>query len=113
MNVSCFKLSVLTSCLCLLTACSQHGILASAPSSTALQSLIPQLDQPQAAKLQLREVDINDAKAEDMQWLSLSTWPEVAGVLTSKNKGLQFLDDEQNVLYQIQGQFEQIAYNNR
>ena len=63
MNVSCFKLSVLTSCLCLLTACSQHGILASAPSSTALQSSIPQLDQPQAAKLQLREVDINDAKA--------------------------------------------------
>ena len=110
MNVSCFKLSVLTSCIWLLTACSQHAISPSTPNSPALQSSTPQLDQPQAAKLQLREVDINDAKAEDMQWLSLSTWPEVAGVLTSKNKGLQFLDDEQNVLHQIQGQFGRFDY---
>lgn len=110
MNVSCFKLSVLTSCLCLLAACSQHAISPSTPTSPALQSSTSQLDQPQAAKLQLREVDINDAKAEDMQWLSLSNWPEVAGVLTSKNKGLQFLDDEQNVLHQIQGQFGRFDY---
>lgn len=110
MNVSCFKLSVLTSCIWLLTACSQHAISPSTPNSPALQSSTSQLDQPQAAKLQLREVDINDAKAEDMQWLSLSTWPEVAGVLTSKNKGLQLLDDEQNVLHQIQGQFGRFDY---
>ena len=110
MNVSCFKLSVLTSCIWLLTACSQHAISPSTPNSPALQSSTSQLDQPQAAKLQLREVEINDAKAEDIQWLSLSTWPEVAGVLTSKNKGLQFLDDEQNVLHQIQGQFGRFDY---
>ncbi len=63
-----------------------------------------------AAKLQLREVDMNGAKTEDVQWLSLSAWPEVAALLSSKNKGLQILDDEQNVLHQIQGQFGRFDY---
>lgn len=105
MNFSSFKLSVLTSCIVLLTACSQHGV---SPSPVSSQPLT--VDQPTAEKLQLREVDTNEAKTEDVQWLSLSTWPEVTALLSSKNKGLQFLDDEQNVLHHIQGQFGRFDY---
>jgi 3-phytase len=42
--------------------------------------------------------------------VSLSAWPEVAALLSSKNKGLQILDDEQNVLHHIQGQFGRFDY---
>ena len=68
MNFSSFKLSVLTSCIVLLTACSQHGV---SPSPVSSQPLT--VDQPTAEKLQLREVDTNEAKTEDVQWLNLST----------------------------------------
>ncbi len=33
-----------------------------------------------------------------------------AVLFSSKNKGLQILDDQQNVLYQIQGQFGRFDY---
>lgn len=110
MNFSSFKLSALSSCLLLLTACSQHSIPQPTQSSQRLTAAEVQVDQPMTAKLQLREVDTNEAKTEDVQWLTLSAWPEVAALLTSKNKGLQFLDDEQNVLHQIQGQFGRFDY---
>ena len=110
MNFSSFKLSALSSCLLLLTACSQHSIPQPTQSSQSLTAAEVQVDQPMTAKLQLREVDTNEAKTEDVQWLTLSAWPEVAALLTSKNKGLQFLDDEQNVLHQIQGQFGRFDY---
>ncbi len=46
-------------------------------NSQLLSSVEIAIDQPMAAKLQLREVDMNGAKTEDVQWLSLSAWPEV------------------------------------
>lgn len=110
MNFSFFRLSALSSYLLLLTACSQHGIAQPTQSDQPLTSAQVLVDQPIPAKVQLREVDTNGAKTEDVQWLTLSTWPEVAIVLSSKNKGLQFLDDKQHVLHQIQGQFERFDY---
>lgn len=110
MKFSSFKLSALSSCLLLLTACSQHSVLQPTQSSQLLSPVEIPIDQPMAAKLQLREVDMNGAKTEDVQWLTLSAWPEVAALLSSKNKGLQILDDQQNVLHQIQGQFGRFDY---
>ncbi|MCG9494171.1 phytase [Acinetobacter pittii] len=110
MNFLTFKLTALTSCLLLLTACSQHSILQSAQSSQSLNLAEEQVDQPTPAKLHLQEIDIQDAKTEEVQWLNLSTWPQVNTLLSSKNKGLQFLDDQQNVVHQIQGQFGRFDY---
>ena len=110
MKFSSFKLSALSSCLLLLSACSQHSVPQAPQNSQSLSSAEIPIDQPMAAKLQLREVDMNGAKTEDVQWLSLSAWPEVAALLSSKNKGLQILDDQQNVLHQIQGQFGRFDY---
>jgi len=110
MKFSSFKLSALSSCLLLLAACSQHSMPQPTQSSQLLSPVEIPIDQPMAAKLQLREVDMNGAKTEDVQWLSLSAWPEVAALLSSKNKGLQILDDQQNVLHQIQGQFGRFDY---
>ena len=110
MKFSSFKLSALSSCLLLLSACSQHSVPQAPQNSQSLSSVEIPIDQPMAAKLQLREVDMNGAKTEDVQWLSLSAWPEVAALLSSKNKGLQILDDQQNVLHQIQGQFGRFDY---
>jgi len=110
MNFLTFKLTALTSCLLLLTACSQHRVLQSTQSSQSLSLAEAQVDQPMPAKLHLQEIDIQDAKTEDVQWLNLSTWPQVNTLLSSKNKGLQFLDDQQNVVHQIQGQFGRFDY---
>ncbi|MEF9957879.1 MAG: 3-phytase, partial [Acinetobacter sp.] len=105
MNFSFFKLSTLSSYLLLLTACAQHNTPQLMQSSQSLRSAEVQIDQPIVLKQQLREVGTDGAKTEDMQWLTLGAWPEVTALLSSKNKGLQILDDQQNVLHQIQGQF--------
>ena len=110
MNVSLFKLSILSSCLLLLAACCQHNMSQATQSSHPLTSAEVQIDLPSEPKLQLREFDTDGAKTEDVQWLNLSAWPEVSVLLSSKNKGLQFLDSEQNVLHQIQGQFGRFDY---
>ncbi|MFV5360022.1 phytase [Acinetobacter oleivorans] len=110
MNFLTFRLTALTSCLFLLTACSQHSVLQPAQSSQSFNLAATQVDQPMAAKIHLQEIDIQDAKTEDVQWLNLNAWPKVNSLLSSKNKGLQFLDDKQNVVHQIQGQFGRFDY---
>ena len=90
MKFSSFKWSALSSCLLLLSACSQHSVSQAPQNSQSLSSVEIPIDQPMAAKLQLREVDMNGAKTEDVQWLTLSAWPEVAALLSSKIKGYKF-----------------------
>lgn len=109
MNFLSFRLSVLSACLVALTACTQQPIAQTSSVTSPLTSA-EMIDQPTAAKIQLHQIENNDAKVEDAQWLKLSAWPEVAMLMSSKNQGLQFLDDEQNVLHQIQGQFGRFDY---
>ena len=110
MNCLSVKLTTLSTCLLILSACTQHNVENKKLLTQQISATAISIDQPAQEQIQLRKIENQGVKVEDVQWLNLPTWSEVAMVVSSKNKGLQFLDQKHNVVHQIEGQFGRFDY---